>query len=97
MSWLGRLFGGSAPPPPANSVVIADDLAMTLTADGSSLPAAVEGALREYLAAKAKAAEAKEPDQIPFWLRRDSERSRDLEDDLRDRVIQRRGGENADA
>ena len=92
---FGRLFGAKPQPPPPNSVVIPDDLVATLTADGTALDAAVDASLRDYMAAKAKAAEAKEPDQIPFWLRRDSEASRDIEDDLRDRVAHRRSGEDS--
>ncbi len=93
MSWLGRLFGAKPPPPPANSVLIDGAIAAQLTAGGGPLDTAVDGALRAYLEAQAKATAAGEPERIPFWLRRDAERSGDLEDELRDRVIQRHAGE----
>jgi hypothetical protein len=78
---------------PANSVVIAGDLVPPLTAAGTELSAAVDAALRAYLDAQAKALAAGEPERIPFWLRRDTEHPGDLEDELRDRVIQRRAAE----
>lgn len=94
MSWLGRLFG-SQPPPPAGTVVIADDLATTLTASGTPLAAAVDAALRLHLQAQAHAAEAeKRGERIPFWLRRDIGASAEMEDQLRDRIAQRRAGED---
>ncbi|MGA7987959.1 MAG: hypothetical protein WCB51_06120 [Candidatus Dormiibacterota bacterium] len=93
MSWLGRLFGSKPPPAPANSVVIADDLVTPLVATGTDLSTAVDTALRAYLDAQAKALAAGEPERIPFWLRRDAEHAGDLEDELRDRVIQRRAAE----
>ena len=93
MSFLGRLFGARPPEPAPNSVVIDPELAGTLTAGGVALDAAVDTALRAYLALQAKAAEAGLDDRIPFWLQRDEERSRELEDELRDRVIQRHGAE----
>ena len=97
MSWLGRLFGGRAQPapPPAHSVIVDEALAAQLTAGGLALDAAVESALRAYLDAQAKAAEAGEPERIPFWLRRDDERS-DMDEELRDRVIQRQSGGDDD-
>lgn len=94
MSWLGRLFGAKPPPPPnPNSVIIDTELAAKLTADGSGLDVAVATALRAYLDAQAKALAAGEPERIPFWLRRDAERSGDIEDELRDRIIQRHAAE----
>lgn len=93
MSWLGRLFGSKPPATPVNSVTIAADLVPPLTATGTELPAAVDAALRAYLDAQAKADAAGEPERVPFWLRRDVERAGDLEDELRDRVIQRRAAE----
>jgi hypothetical protein len=93
MSFLGRLFGGKAPEPVPNTVVIEADLAASLTAEGAPLDAAVDGALRAYLDARAKAAQAADLEGIPFWLRRDAERSGELEDELRDRIIQRRATE----
>ena len=94
MSWLGRLFGAKPPPAPANSVVVAGDLVGPLTSNGIELSAAVDTALRAYLDAQAKALAAGEPERIPFWLRRDAEKAGDLEDELRDRVIQRRAAED---
>ena len=93
MSFLGRLFGGKAAEPPANSVLIDVDLAASLTADGVALDLAVDSALRAYLDARMKAVQTADLEGIPFWLRRDSERSGELEDELRDRMIQRRAGE----
>jgi hypothetical protein len=94
MSWLGRLFGAKPPSAPVNSVVVASDLVAPLTAAGADLSSAVDAALRTYLDAQAKALAAGEPERIPFWLRRDVERAGDLEDELRDRVIQRRAAED---
>lgn len=93
MSWLGRLFGSKPPTAPPNSVVVASDLVPPLTANGAELASAVDTALRVYLDAQAKALAAGEPERIPFWLRRDAENAGDLEDELRDRVIQRRAAE----
>jgi hypothetical protein len=93
MSWLGRLFGSKPPTAPLNSVVVAGDLVAPLTAAGADLSTAVNMALRAYLDAQAKALAAGEPERIPFWLRRDAHHSGDLEDELRDRVIQRRAAE----
>ncbi|HEY6781981.1 MAG TPA: hypothetical protein VI296_01990 [Candidatus Dormibacteraeota bacterium] len=93
MSWLGRLFGSKPPSAPPNSVVVAIDLVQPLLAGGADLPTAVDAALRAYLDARAKALAAGEPERIPFWLRRDAIPSGDLEDELRDRVIQRRAAE----
>ena len=95
MSWLPRLFRKTPPPaavlPPANSVVIADDIAAELASDPEGLSAAVEGALRAHLAA------AKHPkieiEKLPFWLQRELLPSGDLEDELRERVNQRHSNE----
>jgi hypothetical protein len=97
MSWLGRLFGGSpTPSPPANSVVVDEALVQQLTSGGLALDVAVDAALRSYLDAEAKAAraeaEGRELEGIPFWLRRESENAGDIDDELRDRVIQRQSG-----
>src|SRR5215470_12095794 len=70
MSFLGRLFGRAdpAPAPPANSVVIADDLAAALTAEGRPLADAVDAALREQLTSRRRDPDAR----VPFWLARDA-------------------------
>ncbi|TMB91284.1 MAG: hypothetical protein E6J45_06705 [Chloroflexi bacterium] len=94
MSFWGRLFGARPPPPAPNNVVIAEDVAGPLTADGTALAAAVDSALRSYLDARAKAAAAGEPERIPFWLRRESAGEGQIEDELRDRIIQRRAAED---
>lgn len=93
MSFLGRIFGGSPQPAPT-AVVIDPDVAATLTADGTVLSSAVDAALRAYLDAQARAAEAATVERMPFWLQRDSDRNAELEDQLRDRVIQRRDAED---
>ena len=93
MSFLGRIFGGKPPEAPPTSVVIEPELAGTLTAGGLGLDVAVDTALRAYVALQAKAAESGHADRMPFWLQRDAERSGELEDELRDRVIQRHGSE----
>ena len=102
MSWLGRLFGRQEPPPspPANSVVIADDLAAALTVGDRDLAEAVDVTLREHLDAQARAAAAR-GERIPFWLQREqagttgeSSGGGELEEELRDRVIQRRAAED---
>ena len=94
MSFWGRLFGARPTPPAPHNVVIADDVAEPLTADGTALAVAVDSALRSYLDARAKAAAAGEPERVPFWLRRESAGEGQLEDELRDRVIQRRAAED---
>jgi hypothetical protein len=94
MSFWGRLFGARPTPPAPNNVVIADDVAAPLTADGTALAAAVDSALRSYLDARAKAAAAGEPEGVPFWLGRESAGEGQLEDELRHRVIQRRAAED---
>jgi hypothetical protein len=93
ISGLGRLFWWQPSPAPPNTVVIAGDLVSPLIEAGADLSTAVDTALRAYLDAQAKALAAGEPERIPFWLRRDAERPGDLEDELRDRVIQRRAAE----
>ncbi len=94
MSFLGRLFGSGRAAPAPNSVVIAPDLAATLTASGSQLDTAVDSALRSHLEAERRAAEAElRGEKIPFWLRREQGASPEMEDALRDRIAQRRSGE----
>ena len=94
MSFFGRLFGSSPAPAPAHTVIIADDLADRLTAAGAPLHAAVDAALRHHLEAERRAAEAEmRGEKIPFWLRREGGGSGEMEDALRDRIAQRRGGE----
>ena len=100
MSFLGRLFGGKTDAARATSVVIDPAVAASLTAGGADLASAVDAALRAHLASLSADAqpELKErpgPERIPFWLERDSERSGELEDELRDRVIQRHESEDA--
>jgi len=94
MPLMSRLFGRKPPAepvaPPENTVPIDAQLATTLTAGGSTLEVAVNAALREYIEAKAQEATTTEAKSMPFWLRRDSERAGDIEDELRDRVIGRR-------
>jgi head-tail adaptor len=95
MSFLGRLFGSSPPPPDPHSVVIAADLAETLTASGTPLSSAVDAALRGHLEAERRAAEAEmRGEKIPFWLRREQGASAEMEDMLRDRIAQRRAGDD---
>lgn len=90
MSWLGRLLGRPARPVPApTTVVIPDDLAAALTADGTPLATAVEAALRAHLAVAERAG-------VPFWLAREAGAAADLEEALRDRLAQRRATEEAD-
>jgi len=88
VSIFGRLFGSRPPSsPPPNTAVIADDLVAGLTAGGASLDAAVNATLRRHLEAE------KRGEKIPFWLRRDGGGSGEMEDALRDRIAQRRAGE----
>lgn len=96
MSLLGRLFGSRPAPPPANSVVVPEDVAARLTADGTPLQASVDAVLRSFLEAR----DRPEPDGapgIPFWLDRHKAsaagETSDLGDELRDRVIQRHTAE----
>lgn len=102
MSLLGRLFGTrppEAPPaPPPTGVVIADDLAQRLTATGLPLAEAVDAALRRHLEAERRAAEAElRGERIPFWLRREQGGAAEMEDELRDRIAQRRAGDDSSA
>ncbi len=92
MPWFRRK---PPPPPPANTVVIDEQIASTLIAGGSELEPAVNTALAEYIVAKSKEAEDRDARGMPFWLRRDSARAGDIEDELRDRVIHRRSGEES--
>jgi hypothetical protein len=94
MSFWGRLFGAKPTPPAPNSVVIADDVVAPLTADGTTLTTAVDSALRAHLEARARSAAAGDPERIPFWLRRESAGGGQLEDELRDRVIQRHAAQD---
>jgi len=80
--------------PAATAVVIDPDVASQLTAGGEDLSAAVDQALRNQLTMQRRAAEAGEDERMPFWLARDTERSGELEDELRDRVIQRHESED---
>ena len=98
MSFFGRLFGGApaaAPEPvPANQVPIAEDLLPALTADGTELAVAVDRALRSCLDREAKAAQLR-GEKLPFWLRRDDEQNAaGIEDELRDRVLERHAAED---
>ncbi|MFN2450758.1 MAG: hypothetical protein ABR541_00205 [Candidatus Dormibacteria bacterium] len=95
MGMLSRLFGSRTPaPPPAvvateparHRVLVPDDLANQLTADGEPLQDAVERTLRRALEP------ARPADARPFWVER-GEPSGDLSDELRDRVAQRRAAE----
>jgi hypothetical protein len=80
-------------------VVLPDDLAAALTADGTALPVATETALREVLEARRQAAEraallaTQRTERVPFWLARESDEDAAIEERLRDRLEQRRGGE----
>src|SRR5215471_4657239 len=95
MSLLGRLFGREAPPAPPTSVVIAPELAATLTAGGEPLDRAVDTAIRAHLEAlRQPKPEPHAPEGVPFWLERDRERDTVLEEELRDRVIHRRESES---
>jgi hypothetical protein len=92
MSFLGRLFRGAPPPPapPVNTVVISDDLATRLTQNGDELEAATNEAVRAYF----KLLDEPKTDLsgMPFWLERERNPS-EIEDELRDRVTQRRAVE----
>lgn len=100
MSFLGRLFGGGKTPPPSpTAIVLPDDLAAALTADGAALPEATEQALREVLEVRRQAADRaaalahQRSERVPFWLARESDEDVAIEDRLRDRLEQRRSGE----
>jgi hypothetical protein len=95
MSWLARLLGKSPSPPaapPPTAVVVPQDIADRLTATGIALDTAVEAALREHLTTLEQAHRRGEADK-PFWLARDDDEGGDLEEQLRDRIAQRRSGE----
>lgn len=92
MSFVSRVFGRRPALAPPNTVVIEADVAAELIAGEAPLSQAVNQALREYLEAKKQADLHAEARGIPFWLRRDAEQG-DIEDELRDRVIGRRSGE----
>ena len=95
MSFLGRLFGRSDPAPaapPPNTVTIADDVAVALTAGGRPLGDAVDAALRLQLDARTRDPEPR----VPFWLARDEDQ-RDIDDELRDRLERRRAAESGGA
>lgn len=95
MSWLGRLLG--RPVAPSTAVVIPDDLAAELTAEGEPLHDAVVAALRDRVAARrSRAGAGGEAGRVPFWLSRDGERD-DIESELRDRIAHRRAEEEAAA
>lgn len=96
MSWFGRLVGSRPQPsPPPNVAVIAADLVASLTAGGTPLGPAVDAALRRHLEAERRAAEAEmRGEKIPFWLRREGGGSGEMEDALRDRIAQRRSGDD---
>jgi len=93
MSILGRLFGSQPGPvvevvPPPGTVVVAADLAATLTAAGVDLAEAVDATLRKALADLNRPGEG-----LPFWLVREGQRAGEMEEQLRDRVAQRHAGE----
>lgn len=96
MSLLGRLFGGRSGGAAA-PVPIPDDLVAALTADGTPLPVAVETVLRAHVAAgaqpPAEAQVTEAPAEMPFWVSRDRGQPGDMEEELRDRVIQRHSTE----
>ncbi len=89
----------AAPPAPSlNSVVIPGDLAAQLTVGGASLSGAVEAACRAQLAAaRADVRTGESAGAMPFWLDRSEPAPHagpgDIEDQLRDRVIERHAGE----
>ena len=93
MSWLGRLFSAS-PPPPANSVVIPDEIAASLEGD-APLQARVEEALRNLIEIRRRAAEH-DSEGLPFWLQRDAEQKSEIDQSLRDKVTHRRAAESDD-
>jgi hypothetical protein len=93
MSWLGRLFGSSAPPPPPNTVVIPDDIVGQLGGADAPLQATVDSALRSLIEIRRRAAEH-DAEGLPFWLRREAGQQGEIDESLRDRVTQRRAAEN---
>ena len=75
-------------------MVIDPDLASALTPGGEPLQAAVNAALRQHLEhLRAAETAAARGEAIPFWLARDERGSSEIEDELRERVTQRRAGE----
>ena len=99
MSWLSRIFNADPVEvvPPANLVVIPDDLIteLTGTAVDFDLQIAVSTALRDHFQAQRLAREAQaRGEAMPFWLQRDVAGNGDIDNELRDRVTQRRAGEN---
>lgn len=100
MSWLGRLLGRAPAPPPAppRAVVVPEDIAATLTSDGTPLEEAVATSLRDYFALRERARVAADAgERIPFWLQRDLEHPAGIEDKLLDRMAQRRAGDEDEA
>ena len=86
------MFGSAPPPlPPVNSVVIPDDLVTRLVTDEVPLQQAVETVLRDHVSTLDHPQPTAE--QIPFWLERETFAPGDLEDQLRDKVTQRRATE----
>jgi len=92
MSWLSSLFKSAPPPaPPPNIVEIPEELVGRLNRDGQPLSESVVAILRSHFEAEDHPAPASE--QIPFWLEREKVGTGDLEDQLRDKVTQRRAAE----
>jgi|SRR2546421_1609223 len=99
MSWLGRLFGRpAAPPPDAHTVVVPADLAAALTAGGAGLGDAVEQALRDHLRYQEsrRSADDERQQRVPFWLAREGDERAAIEEELRDRLAQRRAADEGD-
>jgi hypothetical protein len=93
MSWLGRLFKPASPPPPANTVVIPDDIVAQLKGGDEPLQTTVDEALRSLIEIRRRAAEH-DAEGLPFWLRREAGQKGEIDESLRDRVTQRRAAEN---
>jgi hypothetical protein len=93
MSWLGRLFKPAPPSPPANTVVIPDDVVVQLKGGEQPLQTTVEEALRSLIEIRRRAAEH-DAEGLPFWLRREAGQKGEIDESLRDRVTQRRAAEN---
>lgn len=92
MSWLGRLLKSGPAPPPANTVVIADDIVGQLDGGDAPLEKTVDEALRSLLEIRRRAAEH-DAEGLPFWLRREAGQKGEIDESLRDRVTQRRASE----